>query len=446
MFEFLKKKELFLISQLEEENEILKNEVSSLSKKLDLYISENNLLSKYKDVLDVETFIDKLTVEKTRLLVEEADLNEKINTLTLQIDSLNNSLRDLQEEYEVIDDYKVYNPLFSKRYETSEKLYLLLEDLKRREKSLIKKRTAILYKNNYWDNYEKFSSLDYVIKVLISSLNLEYNNLIASVKWDNVLKYEERMINLFNKHNNFLVKIGLGVSKVFLNLKIKELKVTHEYALMKYEEEEERKRINEMIKEENKAIREYEVLKNKIEKEETIYQNTLEKIKKKLLLSSGVDKLVYEEQIKDLEEKITKLEEEKERAISLAQQTKKGYVYIISNVGSFGENVYKIGMTRRLDPLDRVKELGDASVPFSFDIHALISSDDAPTLEYSLHKKFENKRLNLINNRKEFFNVNLDEIENECMNLGCKFTLTKAAKADEYFESLARRNNIASLK
>lgn len=446
MFEFLKKKELFLISQLEEENEILKNEVSSLSKKLDLYIYENNLLSKYKDVLDIETFIDKLTVEKTRLLGEEADLNKKINTLTLQIDSFNNSLRDLQEEYEVIDDYKVYNPLFSKRYETSEKLYLLLEDLKRREKSLIKKRTAILYKNNYWDNYEKFGSLDYVIKVLISSLNLEYNNLIASVKWDNVSKYEERMINLFNKHNNFLVKIGLGVSKVFLNLKIKELKVTHEYALMKYEEEEERKRINEMIKEENKAIREYEVLKNKIEKEETIYQNTLEKIKKNLLLSSGVDKLVYEEQIKDLEEKITKLEEEKERAISLAQQTKKGYVYIISNVGSFGENVYKIGMTRRLDPLDRVKELGDASVPFSFDIHALISSDDAPTLEYSLHKKFENKRLNLINNRKEFFNVNLDEIENECMNLGCKFTLTKAAKADEYFESLARRNNIASLK
>ena len=90
---------------------------------------------------------------------------------------------------------------------------------------------------------------------------------------------------------------------------------------------------------------------------------------------------------------------------------KAGYVYIISNIGAFGENIYKIGMTRRLDPMDRVDELGDASVPFNFDVHAMIFSDDAPSLEAILHKEFENKKVNMINNRKEFFNVTLEEIK-----------------------------------
>ena len=90
---------------------------------------------------------------------------------------------------------------------------------------------------------------------------------------------------------------------------------------------------------------------------------------------------------------------------------KAGYVYIISNIGAFGENVYKIGMTRRLEPMDRIDELGDASVPFDFDVHALIFSDDAPALEAALHKAFDNRKVNMINQRREFFRVPLDEIE-----------------------------------
>lgn len=95
----------------------------------------------------------------------------------------------------------------------------------------------------------------------------------------------------------------------------------------------------------------------------------------------------------------------------MAQQTKSSYVYIISNFGSFGDGVFKIGMTRRLEPLDRVRELGDASVPFTFDVHALIYSEDAPALEAELHRHFNEHRLNLVNNRKEFFRVDLDELK-----------------------------------
>jgi hypothetical protein len=112
-----------------------------------------------------------------------------------------------------------------------------------------------------------------------------------------------------------------------------------------------------------------------------------------------------------LEQSLKNANEAKERAISRAQQTKSGHVYIISNLGSFGENVYKIGMTRRLEPLDRVKELGSASVPFTFDLHAMIYSENAPELESLLHKEFDDRRINKVNNRKEYFKVSLDEIE-----------------------------------
>ena len=116
-------------------------------------------------------------------------------------------------------------------------------------------------------------------------------------------------------------------------------------------------------------------------------------------------------QIAQLEQNLKEAHEAKERAISRAQETKSGHVYIISNLGSFGENVYKIGMTRRLEPLDRVKELGDASVPFTFDLHAMIFSENAPELESLLHKEFDDRRINKVNYRKEYFRVSLDEIE-----------------------------------
>jgi hypothetical protein len=121
----------------------------------------------------------------------------------------------------------------------------------------------------------------------------------------------------------------------------------------------------------------------------------------------------------------------------MAQQTKRGHIYVISNIGSFGENVYKIGLTRRLEPTDRVKELGDASVPFKFDIHAMIYSEEAPTLEKELHSAFEDKKVNMLNYRKEFFNSTLDEIENQIQETGIEAEFKKLPEASEYRETLA---------
>jgi hypothetical protein len=130
----------------------------------------------------------------------------------------------------------------------------------------------------------------------------------------------------------------------------------------------------------------------------------------------------------------------------MAQLTKVGHIYIISNVGSFGEDVYKIGMTRRLEPLDRVRELGDASVPFQFDVHAIIYSENAPQLEYELHRKFGDRRLNRKNNKKEFFHVTLDEIETFVkQHANAEIEFTRIAEAREYRETLTILEQLKSI-
>ncbi|MGE3727310.1 MAG: GIY-YIG nuclease family protein, partial [Candidatus Sericytochromatia bacterium] len=144
-----------------------------------------------------------------------------------------------------------------------------------------------------------------------------------------------------------------------------------------------------------------------------------------------------EQKLAEAEIRLHDAEEAKKRAISQAQLTKCGHVYVISNIGSFGEDVFKIGMTRRLDPMDRVKELGDASVPFPFDVHAMIYSEDAPGLENQLHKLFNESRLNRVNNRKEFFRVGLKDIEKAAHKFGATVEFTKIAEAKEYRESVA---------
>jgi hypothetical protein len=138
-----------------------------------------------------------------------------------------------------------------------------------------------------------------------------------------------------------------------------------------------------------------------------------------------------------LQAKYDEAEARNQRALSMAQQTRRGHVYIISNLGSFGEHVYKVGLTRRLEPMDRIKELGDASVPFEFDVHAMIFSDDAPSLEKELHRHFEDSRLNKVNMRKEFFRAPLAEIRNEIEQKGVDVHWTMMAEAREYHESLA---------
>jgi hypothetical protein len=173
-------------------------------------------------------------------------------------------------------------------------------------------------------------------------------------------------------------------------------------------------------------------------KEEEILRKAMEQAQEQFALASGEQKTMYEDRLRQMEERLKEALERKERARSMAEQTKKGCVYIISNIGSFGDDVYKIGLTRRWDPQDRIDELGGASVPFGFDVHAKILSDDAPALERKLHRHFILKQINKINHRKEFFRASLSEIHAEIEKLGMNgVNWTMVAQAKEYRESLA---------
>ena len=153
--------------------------------------------------------------------------------------------------------------------------------------------------------------------------------------------------------------------------------------------------------------------------------------------ATEIEKQLYIDKINELEQKLKLLEKDRENVLEREQNTRAGYVYVISNIGSFGENIYKIGMTRRLEPMDRVKELGDASVPFEFDVHAMIFSEDAPKLENILHETFRKYQVNKVNNRKEFFKVPLEDIESVIkQNHNATVTFTMIAKAEQYRESL----------
>ena len=191
------------------------------------------------------------------------------------------------------------------------------------------------------------------------------------------------------------------------------------------------------MREEAKALKELEKAKEKVEKEEKHFEQAIEKLKKQMEETADDQQSKLIEKLKELEMKLEETKKNKEDVLYRVQNTRAGYVYIISNIGSFGENVFKIGMTRRLEPMDRVKELGDASVPFTFDVHGMIFSEDAPTLENALHKAFTERRLNKVNERKEFFRVDLKEIENVVKKNHNKTVLfTKLAEAEEYRKSV----------
>ena len=176
------------------------------------------------------------------------------------------------------------------------------------------------------------------------------------------------------------------------------------------------------------------------EDEEARFQKALEVAREEATKATGAQLEKLTKQVSLFEAKLDEARKKKERAISRAQLTKSGFVYVISNIGSFGERVYKIGLTRRLEPEERVSELSDASVPFPFDIHAMLYSNNAPELEYALHQLFQGRQLNLVNARKEFYrNVDLEEIEAFARNRGLSSQFTKYPEAREYRETVARR-------
>ena len=303
-----------------------------------------------------------------------------------------------------------------------------------------RERTRLLIKNNdaascdYVEHNRKETAINFVL----DAFNGKVDTILSMIKKDNYGILEQKIRDAYSLVNNLGAAFrNARINPTYLDSRLDELKWGATVNELKLQEREEQRRIKEQIREEEKARREYEKAMRDAAKEEEMIRKAMEKAQQAILKASEEQKAKFEAQLAELQQKLVEAEEKNQKALSMAQQTKSGHVYIISNVGSFGENVYKIGMTRRLEPLDRVRELGDASVPFPFDVHAMIYSENAPALETELHHFFVQNQVNKVNPRKEFFRVPISDIRQEIDKRNIDVKWTMAAEAAEYRETLA---------
>lgn len=266
---------------------------------------------------------------------------------------------------------------------------------------------------NFCSIYTEFGRLGTINKKRTHHFSIYFNekcnNIMKKLLHEGLEKSQEKVLLL---SDYMLEELGVKLNPKYIALKLREVEIRYHVARIKEEQKQKEA-------EERKAQKDYERALKDAAKNEEKARLQLEKQQEALAnAASEQEKTKLQEKITALETKLQEALAMKERALSMAQQTRIGYVYVISNVRSFGENVYKIGMTRRLEPMDRVRELSDASVPFAFDVHHMIYTDDAPKLEAQLHQKFSEARLNTDNYRKEFFRVPLTEITNTLKEIG----------------------------
>lgn len=390
---------------------------------------------KFSDIFDREKKTDELEKEINKNNAEIDSLRSSYQQKKVIFDGLIAEAAIYDETIEFAE-LGFYKPSFS--FEQSEKYKEEISRVKADQKQMVTDKTAIICTTEWTVEGSKAKGRTMTnrnIRMTARAFNNECDAAISKVKWNNAQRMIERVHKAFDAINKLNESNVIYIDREYLALKVNELKLTHEYHEKKQQEKEEQAEIRQQIREEEKLEKEMA----DAFKEEDKFQSLLDKATKQAQKSSGEKLLILEEQIAKLNADLADAHHKAERAKSMAEQTKVGHVYVISNIGSFGENVYKIGMTRRLEPLDRVKELGDASVPFLFDVHAMIYTENAPELEKSLHREFHERRLNLVNNRKEFFDVELLEIENIVKEKhgDAEFYLT--AEAREYNESKAIR-------
>ena len=276
------------------------------------------------------------------------------------------------------------------------------------------------------------------VRFVIDAFNGRVEAVLSRAKHDNHGTLEQEIRDAFALVNlNGVAFRNARIEQLYLDARLTELHWAVAAQELKRKEREEQRQIQDQIKEEEKARRDFERAQQEAAREEELIRRAMEKAQEQVSQATEEERRKIEAQLAELQQKLTEAEAKSQRALSMAQQTRAGNVYIISNAGSFGDDVLKIGMTRRLEPFDRIKELGDASVPFEFDVHAMIRSDDAPTLEREMHAAFEDHRLNKVNYRKEFFRVPLQTVREFVAIRQLEATFTMTAEAREYRESVA---------
>ena len=464
------KNENTVISNLREENAFLyelltDNNLDDYNARLKISrmnfitILQNILYQKLKveenSYLDSE--IDNLIIleeESKKMLSEEIiSLSARKNTLQNQIEELGNDVKEKRKQIVELDDEILYQSfgLYTTVYDLmnssmyKERIKLCRDD----QKEMVKNKTAAFCYTNWTVNNSVREGKKWInrnIKQTLRCFNNECDYLISKVKYNNIDAIKKKIKKSYNDLNELNDVNNIQISERYFNLKIDELQLCYEYEQKKQEEKEYARALKEEEREQAKLLKEIEEERKKIKKEQEHYNTYLKHINEQIEIENNPERLEF---------LIEKRDSTKQNLIDLdvalkdidyrEANQKAGYVYIASNIGAFGENIYKIGMTRRLNPQDRIDELGGASVPFKFDVHAMIFSDNAPALEASLHRAFDDRKVNMTNNRKEFFNVTLDEIKQVVLeNYDKTVDFVDIPSAQQYRESLKIKEKLNS--
>ncbi len=391
-----------------------KTEIESLQKELEAL--KASITPEMQDALKIKEEILRLQIQQNNEQNILYKLENAIDSKNQEIQSLDDTISQKKKQIVLLDDeilvqeFGLYEPQFD--FASALDYKEALTAIRATQKELIKNKQAVTGNSNWEVNGSASKGKKMVSdtqKLLLRAFNSECDELVSKVKYTNF----DASLDKIYKSAETISKLGtimnIAITQQYLSAKVKELRLAFEYQTQKQKEKEELKIARAEQREQAKIQRELEEQRKKIEKEQTHYQTAFEKIKSQLALHPDDPDLLekkakLENQLGDIDKALINIDYRQ-------ANMKAGYVYVISNIGAFGENVYKIGMTRRLEPQDRIDELGDASVPFNFDVHAMIFSDNAPALEAALHRAFEDRKLNMVNQRREFFNVTLDEIK-----------------------------------
>ena len=438
--------DIFKGTQYKNQLNDLQDQYDSLKKKYDNL--QALMTPEMQDAVSLQNKIDSLksaqATEESRL----SELNETIKVKEKDISTLDDTIKSKRSQIVYMDDEILVQEfgLYEPKYDFSNALGYKekLDEIRTKQKSLIKDKLAVSGVTDWTVNGSAAKGKKMVSdtqKLLLRAFNTECDELVSKVKYTNF----DASLNKIYRSAEAISKLGtimnISISSSYLNLKVDELRLAFEYQLKKQEEKEAQRAARAEMREAARLQKEIEAQRKKIEKEQTHYETAFNKLALQLMQKPDDPDLLKKKE--ELEQQLQNIQKAIEDVDYREANQKAGYVYVISNIGAFGENVYKIGMTRRLDPQDRVDELGDASVPFNFDVHAMIFSDNAPALEAALHRAFEDRKLNMVNTRREFFNVTLDEIKEVVKNNFDKTVeFVDVPDAEQYRISLKMRANM----
>ena len=402
----------------------------------------------------LEGKIQKLNQEINNHKAQLAELKSQIKVAN-EIVSLNNELVKKQNELSMIqhelslanDDLNLQEfGFFERQYKFSDSTQYKekLNKLRTQEKSMVKNGQAgiIISPMTLNNSTSKGRAMqNQLIKAALRGFNGEADALLVKVSVSNVEKKVQALKKAFEQLNKMYSRNQIGITQAYLNLKIEELHLVAEFELQKQEEKELLREQRAKEREDKKLQAEIKARRKQLEKDRTHFKNMVEKVEELLKNAKSDEVEELKRQLSEYQDKLSELDEIEEDIDYREGHATAGYVYIISNIGSFGEDVYKIGVTRRLEPLERIRELSSASVPFQFDVHALIFSEEAFALETELHNQLAKYKVNKVNGRKEYFKVPFEKIK-EILNTHKELTieLTENAEAFEYRQSKALEN------